>query len=439
MTAGEALALEIEEDERAGGISWVGEDLLVSGEAEGDGSDGGDRSDSADGSDGGDDQRVARAALTYLAEPGDPALAAVLRYYEPAEVVAGIQAGHLPRTLNDHAQGDGVSRRSLERALARWRSRIAEIPDQTRLDAFGRVGIRLVCPGEPEWPTQLDALGEARPYALWLRGSADLRFCCLRSVSVVGARAATAYGSHVCAEMAAELGEHGWAVVSGGAYGIDACAHRGALAVEGVTIAVLACGVDHPYPAGNKDLLDAVAAQGVVVSEWPPGRTPTRLRFLVRNRVIAALTRGTVVVEAAERSGALNTARHARDLYRPLMAVPGPVTSEFSAGCHKIIREWGAVCVTGSRDVMELLSPIGEIMAPITGESPGATMRDGTEGLDLDCARVLEALPIRMGAGPAKVAVSAGVDLDTVLRCLGLLAASGFAERTARGWRLRRR
>jgi DNA processing protein len=121
------------------------------------------------------------------------------------------------------------------------------------------------------------------------------------------------------------------------------------------------------------------------------------------------------------------------------MAVPGPVTSEFSVGCHKIIREWGAVCVTGSRDVIELLSPIGEAMAAIAAQSPGATARDGTEGLDLDCARVLEALPIRMGAGPAKVALAAGVDLDTVLRCLGLLAASGFAERTARGWRLRRR
>jgi DNA processing protein len=142
-----------------------------------------------------------------------------------------------------------------------------------------------------------------------------------------------------------------------------------------------------------------------------------------------------VVVEAAGHSGTLNTARHARDLRRPLMAVPGPVTSQFSAGCHQLIRECGAVCVTGSRDVMELMSPIGETMAALTRESPGATARDGREGLDLDCARVLEALPIRVGAGPAKVALAAGVDLDTVLRCLGLLAASGFAERAGKGWR----
>jgi DNA processing protein len=226
-------------------------------------------------------------------------------------------------------------------------------------------------------------------------------------------------------------------VISGAAYGIDACAHRAALAAEGVTIAVLACGVDHPYPSGNRELLDAVASQGIVVSEWPPGTTPTRLRFLKRNRVIAALTSGTVVVEAAGHSGTLNTARHARDLRRPLMAVPGPVTSQFSAGCHQLIREQGAVCVTGSRDVMELLSPIGETMAALTGENPGATARDDTEGLDPDCARVLEALPFRLGAGPAKVALAAGVDLDTALRCLGLLAASGFAERTGNRWRSR--
>ncbi len=215
-------------------------------------------------------------------------------------------------------------------------------------------------------------LGVARPYALWLRGEADLRYCCLQSVSIVGARAASAYGTHVGTEMAAALAARGWAVVSGAAYGIDACAHQGALAADGVTIAVLACGVDHAYPAGHYDLLASIAAQGVLVSEWPPGRTPNRLRFLIRNRVIGALTRGTVVVEAGLRSGALNTARHARDLHRPVMAVPGPVTSEVSAGCHKIIREWGAICVTSAQDVLELLTPLGE--TPDYGPAPAAVL-----------------------------------------------------------------
>ena len=141
------------------------------------------------------------------------------------------------------------------------------------------------------------------PYALWLRGSADLRFSCVRSVAIVGSRAATAYGSYVAAEFAASVAARGWAVVSGGAYGVDAAAHRGALAADGVTVAVLACGVDVPYPAGHADLLDAIAAQGVVVSEWPPGRNATRLRFLVRNRMIAALAAGTLVVEAASAAG----------------------------------------------------------------------------------------------------------------------------------------
>jgi DNA processing protein len=148
----------------------------------------------------------------------------------------------------------------------------------------------------------------------------------------------------VAAEFAASVAARGWAVISGGAYGVDASAPQGALGADGVTVAVLACGVDVPYPTAHTELLDSVAAQGVIVSEWPPGRTVSRLRFLVRNRVIAALATGTLVVEAGERSGALNTARHARDLGRRLMAVPGPVTSDISAGCHRIIIGCRVVC-----------------------------------------------------------------------------------------------
>jgi len=281
---------------------------------------------------------------------------------------------------------------------------------------------------------------------------------------MVGSRAATSYGGHVAGEIAADLGERGWAVVSGGAYGIDAAAHRGALAAEAVTIAVLACGVDYPYPAGHADLFAAIAAQGLVVSEWPPGRHPARTRFLVRNRVIAALGCGTVIVEAGERSGALNTARHAADLGKPLMAVPGPVTSAQSAGCHRIIRDWGASCVTRAADIIELLSPLsvpdglapGGVPDTLTpGIAPDASAPRGSPGprsrpdpdagrgpsrddLDPDSARVLDALPARGGAGTSTIAVEAGVDLDTVLRCLGRLASYGFIERCDRGWRLRK-
>ena len=392
-----------------------------------------------------DEEKLARAALTYLAEPGDPALGALLAICSPAEVLAAIKADMLPGT--GPGCGDTpASRAALDRALGHWRARLPGLPDDDQIVGAGRDGIRLTCPGDADWPGALDQLAQARPYALWLRGPADLRFACSRSVSMVGSRAATGYGGHVAGEMAADLGERGWAVISGGAYGIDAAAHRGALAADAVTIAVLACGVDYPYPAGHADLFAAIAAQGLVVSEWPPGRHPARMRFLVRNRVIAALGCGTVIVEAGERSGALNTARHAADLGKPLMAVPGPVTSAQSAGCHRIIREWGASCVTRAADIIELLSPLGtpDGLAPGGGPErarrpdPGADRAPSRDDLDPDSARVLDALPARGGAGTSTIAVEAGVDLDTVLRCLGRLAGYGFIERCDRGWRLRK-
>ena len=387
-----------------------------------------------------DAESYARAALTYLAEPGDVRLGALIRTRGARQVLDAIKAGD-------------VTGAAAQRAMERWRVRLEGIPSAEEVAGFCRSGIRLIHPGDPEWPGQLADLGDAQPYALWLRGTADLRFNCLRSVAIVGSRAATAYGSYVASEVAASVAARGWTVISGGAYGVDAAAHRGALGADGVTVAVLACGVDMPYPAGHRDLLDAIAAQGVIVSEWPPGWNATRLRFLVRNRVIAALAPGTLVVEAGQRSGALNSARHARDLNRLVMAVPGPVTSDLSAGCHHIIREWQGVLVTSAAEVIEYLSPLG---APREDqESAGARESAGTrEGrartgsraaavLDRDelapeTAAVLDALPARGGIGPARVAVRAGLDLGTVVRCLGVLAAGGFAERCDAGWRLRR-
>ena len=374
-------------------------------------------------------QRLARATLTCLVEPGDRLLGALLRHREPAEIVSGIRAGRLPAgAIPGHDPG------AVTRAVRRWGARAAGTPAERDLATWQRQGIRLICPGEPEWPTQLVALADAEPYALWLRGSADLRYCCLRSVSVVGSRAATAYGSHVATELAASLAQHGYTVVSGGAFGIDGSAHRAAIAARGLTVAVLACGVDRPYPAGHADLFDSIGAHGVLVSEWPPGRRPTRQGFLIRNRVIAALTRGTVVVEAGLRSGALSTARHARDLCRPLMAVPGPVTSDTSQGCHEIIRDWGAVCVTSAAEVLDQVGAAGDDLVE-RREGP-VLPRDA---LDPVTATVLDAVPSRTGSSPAAIAVSAGVDLDTAIRCLGALAAGGFVDRCSTGWRIRPR
>jgi DNA processing protein len=391
---------------------------------------------------------LARAALTYLAEPGDPALGALLGICEPAEVVAAIKADMLPGT--GPGCGDTpASRAALTRALARWRARLPGLPSDADIAAACRAGIRLVCPGDPGWPGPLDHLGAARPYALWLRGHADLDVLCRRSVSIVGSRAATGYGAHVAGEIAADLAERGWVIVSGGAYGVDAAAHRGALVVEGITVAVLACGVDYSYPAGHAELFADIAARGLVVSEWPPGRHPGRLRFLTRNRTIAALTCGTVIVEAGERSGALNTARHAADLGRPLMAVPGPVTSAQSAGCHRIIREWSASCVTRAADIIELLLPLTEADGPVSAraaaparaavdDSARAVGHSARDELDADSARVLDAFPSRGSVGTATIAVEAGVDLGTLLGCLGVLTAYGFIERCDGGWRLRK-
>jgi DNA processing protein len=160
-------------------------------------------------------QALARATLTFLAEPGDPALGALLEACEPAEILASIKTDRLPAAIS--ADQDNLPRRrALERALGRWRVRLPDLPDQAALEDLRRDGIRLVCPGDPEWPASLDDLGTARPYALWLRGRADLGSACQRSVSIVGSRAATGYGAHVASEIAADLAEQGWAIVSGG-------------------------------------------------------------------------------------------------------------------------------------------------------------------------------------------------------------------------------
>ncbi len=377
-----------------------------------------------------DGERRARVALSFLAQPGDQVLGAALRLIPAADLLSAVtgtgEQGELALT------GLALDAR-LVRAIDRWRDRLGEVPSVARLAAWQQRGLRLVMPGDAEWPTQLDDLGDARPLLLWVRGTADLRFACLESVSMVGARAASGYGNHVALEIAASLAEHGVTIVSGGAFGIDASSHRGALAADGTTVAVLAGGLEFGYPRGHTELFAAISAHGLLVSECPPGRGPTRPGFLIRNRIIAALSRGTVVVEAALRSGALNSARHARELCRPVMAVPGPVTSEQSAGCHELIRDFGAMCITCANDVLD---HVGGPARTSGGLRMGpAVPRDM---LDPAALAVLEELPLRGGRGPASVAVRAGVDLDTALRCLGLLAAGGFAERCEAGWRAKK-
>ncbi|MET8702084.1 DNA-processing protein DprA [Kitasatospora sp. NPDC004723] len=369
-------------------------------------------------------ERLARAALCRLGEPGDAALGRWLARTDALDVVRAIRDGRVPgRPGPDDAR------------LAAYRARLTGLDPVADLERVRAAGGRFIIPGDTEWPSQLDDLAETRPTGLWVIGTGSLRLLALRSVSVVGARACTAYGAHVAGDLAAQLAERGWVVVSGGAYGIDAAAHRGALAVGGPTVGVLACGVDVAYPRGNTGLIRRIAEQGLLLSELPPGEHPTRFRFVLRNRVIAALTRGTVVVEAALRSGALSTARRARDLNRHTMAVPGPVTSELSAGVHALIRSGAATVVTDAAEVVELIGAIGDDLAP--QRSGPVLPRDLLEPA---AARVLEAVPATSDGAPVEqLARQSGLPPDEVLQRLYELGSLGHVERHGAHWRLVRR
>jgi len=361
------------------------------------------------------DDRLARAALTRLVEPPDPEMWRLLQGLTALEVLAALKAGALGSPRATH-----------------WSARLHKLDVEADVRAAETVGARLVCPEDREWPVQLADLGDGEPIALWVRGAGDLARSTARSVAVVGARACTAYGGSIAAELAASLAERGWSVVSGGAYGVDAAVHRGALAVGGTTVAVLASGVDQPYPPGNSRLLGRIAEEGLLVSELPPGDHPTRVRFLIRNRLIAALVAGTVVVEAAIRSGALSTAHHSLRLGRPTMGVPGPVTSAMSAGVHHALREFGLVLVTSAGEVVDAVGEVGADLAPWPR---GEVKR--SDGLPVQTARVLEAVPPppHRPAGTDAVVVSAGLAGQTVVSALGHLLAEGLVERLDGGWR----
>ncbi len=365
-----------------------------------------------------DGERLARSALTRVIEPGDQLL---------GEQLARLGATEVWRALER-------DERLPEVPPPRWaglRLRAERVVPGRDLEESAGCGGRLVCPGDHEWPGQLDDLGAARPVGLWVRGACSLRFVALRSVSLVGARACTDYGTHMAGELAATLAERGWTVVSGGAYGVDGAAHRGALAVGGPTVAVLACGLDVAYPAGHRQLLERVAEGGLLVSELPPGERPTRGRFVQRNRVIAALSRGTVVVEAALRSGSLITARRAARLGRHLMAVPGPVTSGLSAGTHRLIRQ-EATLVGSAGEVIELVGAMGEVA---DGERGPAVPRDL---LGEAAGQVLDALPVARAVTVPEIARGACMSSEAALARLLELGSLGFVEHVGDRWQLRR-
>lgn len=349
--------------------------------------------------------RRARAYLSRVAEAPAPALAEFVAQVGPVQAADLVRRGEVP----DRVADETGARRGVDRSMI-------DLADAAA------AGARLLVPEDPEWPSgPFAALGSrggellAPPLALWVRGSGRLDGLAEGAVAVVGARAATSYGLHVAAQLGEGLAASGRTVVSGAAIGIDGAAHRGALAAAGPSVAVLACGIERAYPAAHQGLLERISKVGLVITEYPPGAVPARHRFLVRNRLIAALTEGTVVVEAGLRSGAQRTAADALALGRVVMAVPGPVTSGMSAGCHRLLRE-GAVLVTRTEEVLEAVGRLGHDLAPELVQ-PASTDRP-TDGLGKAAALVYDALPTRAARDVCWLALEAGLPPDVVRAAL---------------------
>ncbi|GGS61288.1 DNA-processing protein DprA [Actinokineospora fastidiosa] len=367
--------------------------------------------------------RLARAYLSRVAEPPAPGLAALVDRVGPLEAARRVRLGE----VQPDVAAETSARRENDMAAA-------------DLEAAAAVGARLVIPEDEEWPSwPLLSLSNAfnrglrwaaPPLALWVRGSPSLGDSLDRSVAIVGARAATAYGEHVASDFGQGIALAGMTVVSGAAFGIDAAAHRGALSARGRTIAVLGCGIDIAYPMAHARLLEHIADRGLVVSEYPPGVSAAKHRFLVRNRLIAALTAGTVVVEAGRRSGSRNTASTAGSLGKRVLVVPGPVTSAQSVGCHALLRAQAADLVESTADVLEAVGAVGEFAA-----EPASSPKRATDGLGDEALRVHDALRARKELGETAVAADAGVPLDRTRALLTDLEITGLAIRGDSGWR----
>jgi DNA processing protein len=371
----------------------------------------------------GEEVLLARAYLMRVAEPPAFALHAFVDVLGPVEAAECVRRGEVPQAVGAETE----ARRHLDIAAE-------------DLAAAAKAGARLLVPEDPDWPawqllclgppTDRGLRGAGTPLGLWVRGTAPVADVFDRAVSVVGARAATGYGEHVAAEVGYGLAAAGMTVVSGAAYGIDGAAHRGALTAGGPTVAVLGCGVDLAYPSGHSGLIDGIADNGLVLSEYPPGTNPARHRFLVRNRLIAALSSATVVVEAGLRSGARNTATTAATLGKVVLAVPGPITSAMSVGCHDLLRTGTAQLAGSVTEIIEAAGPVGEHLAPERKDT-----RRSTDGLADQALRVHEALRREEGRSPEEVAVDSGVPLDRVRALLPELELTGHVTRDDDGWR----
>lgn len=360
--------------------------------------------------------RRARIALATVCEPGEVELFRALARRGPSETIAGLLA---------RARWTQRIPRSASLGL-----RLAEVDVDAVIARSEDVGCRILVAGDAQWPRRVDDLGDRAPLALWCWGEANPRLLTIRSVAVVGARACSRYGEFVARDWSAQLARDGIAVISGGAYGIDAAAHRGALAVDGITICVLAGGIDIPYPRGHEGLFAEIVERGLIVSEAPPGETVRRRRFLTRNRLIAALAGATCVVEAARRSGSARTAHDAAALYRPVLAVPGPVTSETSQGTHQLVGDGLAMLAASVDDVRAAIDPIAVHPVEIDrSDGVSSTMR---EVLDvLPAARAFESGDRQVpGLSIPDIAVRSGIAVHEVRHQLHEAQQRGLVQQS---------
>lgn len=365
-----------------------------------------------------DEERAARMALACIVDAGDLRLRDRLRVHTAPEVWRSVRTSR-----SDDA----------------WTRRAAVLDLRVMEATTRRHGLRFIIPGDPDWPTSLGDLDHSDPVSswggapvgLWVRGDASLAELTADAVAIVGCRASTAYGERIAGELGEGLAAAGTTVVSGGAFGIDAAAHRGALAAEGPTVAVMAGGLDRFYPQGNAALLQKVAEEGLVVSETPPGTSPNRRRFLTRNRLIAGLSAGVVLVEATSRSGTRNTVSWATSCLRVVMAVPGPVSRSTSYLPHQLIRDREAELVTGVGDVREIIAPMGHDL--VERETQPRLLDE----LDAVQSAVYEALPSRGSRGTGEISLESGVHIQAALVALEELRSRGLAAAAADGgWRL---
>lgn len=390
---------------------------------------------------------LAAAYLNRVAEPGSIPLWLLVREYGYAVAAELVRAGDVPTEVAACTE----ARRNSADPVA-------------DLAAAERNDIRLITPASSDWPHfalgSMERLARRRcvewltgrrsrsasgelipPLALWVRGAGSLAAIGARSIAMVGSRSATSYGDHVASDFAYGLSRKDVTVVSGGAYGIDAAAHRGVLAADGESVLVSAGGLDRPYPSGHAVLYQRTAEVGLLVSERPPGSAPHRQRFLSRNRLIAAFGSATLVVEAGHRSGALNTARHARQLGRPVLAVPGSITSAMSVGCHRLVQrdDSPAQLVTSIAEVLSYCG--GDPDEPGAALPPAPAVGDGSlyDALDLLGRSVLDGFPAAGAATVSELSRLSGVPVAAVRTALVDLQELGAVEPAGDGYRLARR